>query len=126
MEAVVHRFAQELIERHGTAFSGDRHETPHRKFAAPMPSTAPGRPFGAGLASVTVAIRLQAELKRLSPELSSKQVWQEIYRRLIPGWDDLGLIERRAAAADEHPRALAARRQTAEDAVAGKSRTKFV
>ena len=94
----IHSFAVELIEHHGDAFSDP--EMKNRiagllRRGLPPRSRRPGRP---GFAIVSAAIGLHAELKRSSPESSPKEIWKEIYRRLIPKWDDLSRIERRTEA----------------------------
>src|SRR5262249_42875376 len=84
------------------------------------PRSRPGRP---DFATVTAAIGLHAELKRSSPESSPKEIWKEIYRRLIPQWDNLRRIERRQEADELRKRVrwrLYARRRKHREPRAGK------
>jgi hypothetical protein len=46
---------------------------------------------------VTAAIRLLEKLRRLHPDRSHKEIWREIYRRVIPKHENLPAIERREA-----------------------------
>jgi len=124
LQAMVRTFAAELIEQHGVdAFNRD----PQLKsrLAAMLqrclpPRRKPGRP---GFATVTAAIGLHTELKRSSPESSPKEIWKEIYRRLIPRWDNLRRIERWQEADDLRKRVqwrLYAQRRKHRKARAGK------
>jgi len=60
-----------------------------------------GRP---GCAMVSAAISLREELRRLHPERSHKEIWREIYRRVIPEYETLPVIERRASQDQLHRR----------------------
>jgi hypothetical protein len=42
------------------------------------------------------AIQLRDELRRSDPAKPVKQIWREVYRALIPAYDTLPLIKRRA------------------------------
>ena len=91
-------FGKLLTELFGSAFA----ENSRLKFAVgrlltsqlPPRPRPPGRP---GYATVTAAIRLRDELQRLHPEKSHKEIWREIYRCMIPEYEILPAIERRAA-----------------------------
>ena len=65
---------------------------------------APRRPGRPGYATVTAAIRLRAELRRSHPQKSHKQIWREVYRKIIPRYGDLPLLERLAAEHQLHSR----------------------
>jgi len=99
LQAKVREFAAELSEQHADAFEElemkNRIAGLLRRCLPPRPRR-PGRP---GIANVTAAIRLLAELQRLNPARPAKEIWQQIYRRLIPRWDNLGRIERAPSSA---------------------------
>jgi hypothetical protein len=92
-------FAKLLTKFFGSAFSS----CPRLKYAVgrllvsqlPPCSRPPGRP---GLIVVSQAINLREELRRTHPEMNAKEIWREIYRRVIPQYATLtDAIERRAA-----------------------------
>jgi hypothetical protein len=117
---MVRRFAGDLIERHADLLTRDpqlkiRITAMLRRLLPPRPCRS-GRP---GLASVTAAIRLHNELTQSFPERSSKEVWREVYRVVVPRWDALSPIERRSEADRLHRRVrwrLAAARKRARRA----------
>jgi hypothetical protein len=54
----------------------------------------PGNP---GYATVSKAIALREELRRLDPQQPYKAIWREVYRRVIPQYNALSELERREA-----------------------------
>jgi hypothetical protein len=91
-------FGKLLTECFGSAFSSSSRlkNAVGRLLVSQLPprSRLPGRP---GLISVSQAISLREELRRTRPEMTARQIWREIYRRLIPQYATLDAIERRAA-----------------------------
>jgi len=105
LEARIRAFATELAAHHRDVFSLDAQMKNRlagllRRCLPPRPRR-PGRP---GFVSVTAAIKLLAELQGSFPERPAKEIWQELYRRIIPEWDTLKQIERRDRAYELHRR----------------------
>lgn len=112
LQSMVRNFADALLEHYGDLFPRD----PRLKcrIAAELRRLLPPQPGRRGLAVVTAAIRLHGEIQRSHPERSSKEIWAEIYPRVIPGWPNLSVIERRTEADQLHRQAqwrIAARRK---------------
>jgi hypothetical protein len=74
-----------------------------RLLAAQLPPD-PRPPGNPGYAAVTDAIRLLAKLRRSHPDKSHKEIWRQIYREIIPRYDDLLRIERLAEEHQLHSR----------------------
>jgi hypothetical protein len=91
LHSIVRNFADALLERHGDLFARDPRLK--RRIAAELRRLLPPQPGRPGFASVTEAIRLHGEITRSHPERSHKEIWKEIYPRVIPGWQNLGVIE---------------------------------
>jgi hypothetical protein len=96
VEVMIRRFAAELVEHHGDLFTRDSQMKSRvvallRRSLPPTPRS-PGRP---GYASVSAAIRMRNELRRAHRDWTPKQVWREIYPRVISAYASLDPIERR-------------------------------
>ena len=112
LQSMVRSFADALLERHGDLFTRDPRLK--RRIAAELRRLLPPQPGRPGLATVTAAIRLHVEIRRSHPERSHKEIWKEIYPRVIPGWQNLSVIERQTEADRLHRQAqwrIAARRK---------------
>jgi len=101
LAAKVREFAAELSEQHAGAFQDPGMKT---RVCATLRRSLPPRLRRPGPARSGQRHRLHAKLKRSWPERSTKAIWAEVYRRLIPGWDGLNRIERRAEADELHQR----------------------
>jgi hypothetical protein len=118
-------FGRQLQEKFSSVFASN----PRLKFRVarllgaqlpPLPRRR-GRP---GFEPVTSAIQLRDELRRAHPEKSLREIWRQIYRAVIPLYDALPLIERRAEEDRLHRQVrwrLAARRRRRRKAYAGKT-----
>lgn len=100
IQLMIRNFADALMERHGDLFTGD----PRLKsrIAAELRRLLPPQAGRPGLASVTVAIQLHREIERSHPERSAKEIWAEIYARVIPNWETLSVVQRREEADQLH------------------------
>ena len=65
-----------------------------RLLTSQLPPRPPGNP---GYATVSKAIALREELRRLDPQQPYKAIWREVYRRVIPQYNALSELERREA-----------------------------
>jgi hypothetical protein len=105
-------FAQGLQRNHAPVFAGNP-RLKHR-VAQLVKLQLPPQPGRPGLVIVTAAIRLLHDLRRIHPEKPAKEIWKEIYRRLIPNYARLSFIERRTAEQQLHQQVrwrLSARRR---------------
>jgi hypothetical protein len=93
---VVTEFAKRLQAEFGLIFAGSqrvKHDVARMlKSQLPPLPRRPGRP---GSLRVTAAIHMRDQLRLSQPGKPMKEIWREIYRTLISGYDALPPIERR-------------------------------